>query len=177
MNTKQIIIDAAFKLFETKDFEHISIQQILDEAHVSRKTFYKYFYDKYELMHMYYSNYVEENILKYFDGSNWCETQALFFDFAREKSQFFMNVYDIKGQEDFWSYVYNYTYDFYKKIKLKNNHQKELSEIEHYTIHAIVNAEVSVLKAYIRDKSKLPSLEISRLLCELIPYEYQNYID
>ena len=41
MNTEEIIKDAAFKLFEEGRFENITVQDILDEAHVGRTTFYK----------------------------------------------------------------------------------------------------------------------------------------
>lgn len=173
MNTRQIIVDAAYRLFETKHFDRITIQNILDEACISRKTFYKYFKDKYELMYMYYTSYVEENILSNYDGSNWCETQALFFDFVRKKHHFFTNISDIKGDENFWNFLYQYTYHFYEKVRLKNTHKAKLTEIEHYTIHAIANSDISVLRAYINDKSTLPPLELSRLLCKMIPRDYQ----
>ncbi len=43
-------IEAAFvKLLKSKSFEHITVQNILDEALVNRKTFYKHYEDKYNL--------------------------------------------------------------------------------------------------------------------------------
>ncbi len=66
MNTKKIITDAAFSLFREFPFDVITVQMILNKAEVSRKTFYKYFEDKYELMELYYRRTMDQYIQKYY---------------------------------------------------------------------------------------------------------------
>ncbi len=50
LNIKSIIVDDFLKLCEKRAIGKITIQNILDESGVSRKTFYNYFRDKYDLI-------------------------------------------------------------------------------------------------------------------------------
>ena len=71
MDTKGIITKAAYELFEEVPFEDITVQVILDRAHVSRRTFYKYYMDKYELMHQYCYGSLEKFFYENYIVNNW----------------------------------------------------------------------------------------------------------
>lgn len=45
-STAQWIADALFRLLEKRDYASITIQNIADEAHIGRRTFYRYFPSK-----------------------------------------------------------------------------------------------------------------------------------
>lgn len=47
--TRKMIIEAFFKLVETKGYEAVTIQDIADEAMINRATFYAHFKDKQHL--------------------------------------------------------------------------------------------------------------------------------
>lgn len=49
-DTQVSIINAFIKLIELKSFEHITISNILESAHISRSQFYRLFEDKYDLL-------------------------------------------------------------------------------------------------------------------------------
>ena len=48
--TRKMIIEAFFKLVETKGYEAVTIQDIADEAMINRATFYAHYEDIYDLM-------------------------------------------------------------------------------------------------------------------------------
>ena len=48
--TKRAMADALKKLLQKHNLEHITIQDVADEAQVSRKTFYYHFHDIYDLV-------------------------------------------------------------------------------------------------------------------------------
>ena len=62
MNAKRRLYEAIEKLVKERPSEKITVQEILDEAEVSRRTFYKYFPDKYALANSLYESYVTEHI-------------------------------------------------------------------------------------------------------------------
>ena len=70
MNTRNIILESAFSLFESRSFTDITVNQILEKANCSRYSFYKYFRDKYELMYIYYSGYVTHLLEEDYNGNN-----------------------------------------------------------------------------------------------------------
>ncbi len=63
MDTKKIIMDAACRVFKRCPFEKVTVQRILDEAGVSRSSFYKYFKDKYDVV----EQFCFQNIERVFD--------------------------------------------------------------------------------------------------------------
>ena len=57
--TMTAILDAFNRLIAEKDFQKISVEMIMNEAKVSRSTFYRYFKDKYEVMNANYKNVLD----------------------------------------------------------------------------------------------------------------------
>ena len=176
MNTRQIVIDAAFALFNERRFEKIKVQDILDRAQVSRKTFYRLFRDKYELMHLYYADYVNRNLMTHYDGNNLAEIFAGIFDFAREHESFFNNVYKTEGEDSFWKFLHRYSYDFYKSVITRNTGRETISEEEHYIIVGICHGGINIFKEYIKKDSRLTSKEMGELICRIIPEEYRAVV-
>ena len=63
--TDKAIINAFITLCKQKSFEQLTIKDILDEALVSRNTFYAHYKDKYEIAEMLFSDFIsslQENL-------------------------------------------------------------------------------------------------------------------
>lgn len=50
IKTKKALSTSLYELLEKRSFEVISVNQICNHAMVHRTTFYKHFYDKYDLL-------------------------------------------------------------------------------------------------------------------------------
>ncbi|MCC5894694.1 MAG: TetR/AcrR family transcriptional regulator [Alkalibacterium sp.] len=48
--TRQLIVDSFIKLSNKKEFTHVTVKDITEEAHINRATFYNHFLDKYDLL-------------------------------------------------------------------------------------------------------------------------------
>jgi len=176
MNTKAIIENAAFSLFKEFPFDTITVQMILNKAEVSRKTFYKYYADKYELMEIYYRNFMDNNIREHYNGHNWNEVLINLFDFVNIDNSYFKNVLNTEGQDSFWSFIHDYSYQFYSSVKFHNEKRSELTEEEHLTIIMIVDGEISAFKHLIEEKVSISNASLSSLLCSLIPQSYKELL-
>lgn len=86
--TRQCIGEAIISLVKTKDFEHITISDIVKKAGVSRMTFYKYYHSKKDVIKDYMgeiiSGYLEKCDGKFtmedFQDYNHIKEAILFFD-------------------------------------------------------------------------------------------------
>ncbi|PNZ70093.1 TetR/AcrR family transcriptional regulator [Staphylococcus croceilyticus] len=58
--TQRLLKEALIKLLQHKNFEEVTINEIAEEAYVTRSTFYRYYEDKYELL-----SDIEDEILNY----------------------------------------------------------------------------------------------------------------
>ena len=68
--SKDKIVEAMFRLLEKDSFDEITLNEVLDEASVSRRTFYRYFQNKQAILEFYIHTFIEnyrllnETILK-----------------------------------------------------------------------------------------------------------------
>ena len=68
--SKDKIVEAMFRLLEKDSFDEITLNEVLDEASVSRRTFYRYFPNKQAILEFYIHTFIEnyrllnETILK-----------------------------------------------------------------------------------------------------------------
>ena len=176
MNTKQIILDNAYQLLCTHRFDQITVQDVLDAAHVSRSTFYRYFVDKYDLIHEYYKSYVDKEIMSHFDGHNARELYRIWFSFIREQKVYFSSIKAETGQNSFWEFAYDYSKEICKYVKLRNTGRDELTEKEKYEIEYIASGNIAVFKKALVQDSMLQPEMIADLVYELVPEEYKSII-
>ena len=176
MNTKKIILDSAFALLQERPFKKVSVQDILTRANVSRSTFYHYFPDKYEVMWLYYKEYINKYCVEQFNGSNWEECLQVCFDFVLERNDYFMNIKDVHGQNSFWDFLYTYCEEFYKNILLHNTGNTDITEEESYQLTFITNGVVAFFKQYVEGNKTHDSKRMSHILYELIPDIFKKYI-
>lgn len=173
MNTRQIIIDSAFNLFSKKRLSKITVQEILDQAKCSRFSFYKYFDDKFELMRLYYTSFVDELVLNQYNGRNYPEIQAQIFQFVLDREPYFQNVNSLEGPESFWTFLSSYASAFFSSVKCENDNVTALSAQDRVTLMFIVEGAVSVFKDFARNSGEnFSPRQISTLLCRLYPSDY-----
>lgn len=100
-STRKTLIKCMKKLVREKSFSSISVDAVCEMAHISRRTFYRYFTDKYALLE---ATYVE----CYFSKLNISEDEKFWVIFERlceqiyEEQDFFRHAFDVKGQNGFW---------------------------------------------------------------------------
>ena len=88
----------------------------------------------------------------------------------------FRNVNKTEGQDSFWDFLWQYSFDFYKSIKLRNEKREELTELERMTIIGGLGGSIAIMKLVIEGTVGLERQEIAKLFCSLIPNSYQEYL-
>jgi AcrR family transcriptional regulator len=176
MNTRKIITEAAFSLFKEFPFDTITVQMILNRSEVSRKTFYKYFADKYELMELYYRSVMDDNLHDVYDGHNWDDILKTLYDFIKLDISYFRHVSDVTGQRSFWEFLREYSFQFYRSIKLHNECRDELTEEERLTILMIVEGQMALFKLLVDGKADVNRDGFAALLCSLMPDSYKDLL-
>lgn len=174
--SRERIISAGFELFETTPFKEVTVEDILKKSYTSRGTFYRYFRDKYELMNLYYSRFLNEDILSEFDGTNWKELQARCYKFGEENSYFFRNVKDTVGQNGFWDYLKDVSCAVFRDIKKHNAKRDKLTDEEEFIIQCYVESAVFGFQQIVFSKTPLSAENVSEIVYNMLPDDYKIYL-
>ncbi len=177
MNTKKMLFQAIEKLVGQKQFSKITVQDILDEAEVSRRTFYKYFHDKYDLANSFYENYVTNQILIHYDGSNWRELLIQIYVFLLNNRDFFQEINRFQGQGSFFSFLVDYSYHFYSDVYKHNMKIDTLSEQDSYRIWYVVGGNIFLLNQWMNRGYVQKPDQMADLLLESMPDVFYRYLD
>ncbi|MBP3852856.1 MAG: TetR/AcrR family transcriptional regulator C-terminal domain-containing protein [Erysipelotrichaceae bacterium] len=177
MNTKKMLFQAIEKLVGQKQFSKITVQDILDEAEVSRRTFYKYFHDKYDLANSFYENYVTNQILIHYDGSNWRELLIQICVFILKNQNYFQEINKFQGQGSFLSFLIDYSYHFYSGVYKHNMKIETLSDQDSYRIWYVVGGNIFLLNQWMNKGYVHKPDQMADLLLESMPDIFYRYLD
>ncbi|MGT2910816.1 dihydroxyacetone kinase transcriptional activator DhaS [Streptococcus cameli] len=158
--TKKRIAKAFKTLLETEEFEKISVVDIMELAGIRRQTFYNHFLDKYQLMDWIFENGLKEQItdnLSFISGHKLLKELFLYFE---EEKDFYVQLFDIKGQNDFYSYFINYCQTVVEKILQEYAISEELpEEAEFRAFHKQYNAHAlaEIVKNFVHHSIQMPN--------------------
>lgn len=100
-STRITLLKCMRKLVRENSFSKISINMICETAHISRRTFYRYFYNRYSLLAATYNEcyFAKLTIEK---GDNFWHLFGNICQQIYDEPAFFRHVFDVKGQNGFW---------------------------------------------------------------------------
>lgn len=148
--TKKRIAKAFKSLLKDRDFDKISVVDIMDLAGIRRQTFYNHFLDKYELLDWIFETELQEQVtdnLTYISGVQLLEEVCRYMDSHR---YFYKQAFAIKGQNNFSSFFLAYCLQVIQKLVQETLDQRQGQlEASHQdflvTYHA--HALLSLIKA------------------------------
>ncbi|MCS4488168.1 dihydroxyacetone kinase transcriptional activator DhaS [Streptococcus sciuri] len=145
--TKKRIAKAFKTLLEREEFDKISIVDIMELAGIRRQTFYNHFLDKYQLMDWIFENDLQEQITNNLDFITGYQLLKELFLYFEEEKEFYVQLFAIRGQNDFYSYFITYCMTVVEKIIKEYSVQAIFIENEtflafHQNYHAHALAEI-----------------------------------
>ena len=149
--THKLLIEALFKLLETKPFENIKLNEICEEAMIHKTTFYNHFSDKYELLKFAITE-LQKSMIKQTNTTNsdlityYLDLDRLYMNHIKENKNFYRSI--LLDTEN--SICLNIFYDMFVKDienKLKNIN---LNIPTNYFLSYHVNGVFQVIKEWFK---------------------------
>lgn len=115
ISAKKILMETIKELMSVQPLENITVQNILEESGISRPTFYRYFYDKQDLMEFVFKKELAEPF--FWDFSKGIkEREILFLRHLASNRSFYLNCLKTEGPNSFyhmwvelaWSSLHDY---------------------------------------------------------------------
>lgn len=163
--------DAFLDVLETKDFEKITINDVVQRAHVSRSTFYAQFEDKYDFLEQLIDDMLSDlrsNVLPPAKKNDSLvqESQIYYqrhFEFIYEHARFFQLLLGPHGTPIFRQKFEHSAYLTYESIFMNFSYH-HLSLPVHYLIQYIISAHIGLTLKWIEAGMK----ESPRTMAEII---------
>lgn len=146
--TKEAIARALRELAQTRPFGEISVQDIVRQCKVSRKTFYNHFEDKYQLVNWIFNHEIGNWLVAETTLEDWPKGSLALCRYLRENRVYYKNVLHFEGQNNLKEYLYALTEQQIKALlqelgAAKTISPEDLSFIIHFYYHAFIG-ELSV---------------------------------
>lgn len=163
--SKRKLINALFTVMQQYDFKEITITQLTQEAHLSRKTFYRLFSDKEDLLHYYFQQIIQECIseIKARQIHNYWSTVQLYFDFWEEKQELLIllkkhNLLLFLTQD-----IYEHSYEIFAYVRSQEVMEEFMPTLPYMLAYTIGGVHTMLVK-WIEDDMKVPSRQLLQTL-------------
>ena len=147
--------DAIIKLVEENPINKISIQMILDETQTSRRTFYKYFVDKFALMNYVYYHDMKEHYIRYESNLlkssetplkiNLEDSKNIYY----EKKAYYAKLFKYEGQNSFCDFHEKLWTAFFQEIIPDYLGEGVYNTESDYTVKAYINGLFKITKEWL----------------------------
>ena len=170
--TEMDILLALNRLIARMDMDKITTEKIVDEARISRATFYRYFKDKYDVLNQNYKKLLNDCL---FQCNNYRDLFLLMFRHAREEWSDFHRAFTTTGVNSFENYITNYSRSIVEQITLENRGGKGLSEEEQLQLDVFCFGVSQMYKKWTLGSYSLSPEAAADSLYAIMPESLKHY--
>lgn len=125
--TKKVIAYSFKSLLRNKEFQKISIKEIMEQADLRRQTFYDYFSDKYELLTWIFNQELTETIDHFLSYEKWTDVVYRLLNYFYKNRLFYQKITRLSDIDSFETCLINHS-EILIKTALIDNQNSNLSE-------------------------------------------------
>lgn len=166
--TRWMIAEALKELLKTKALEHITVNEIIEWADVSRPTFYRYFKDKYDLVNWYFRKLCDRSFFLMGKSLTLREALTRKFDYLKSEQNFFVAAFQSQEQNSLTEYDYECIYAFYTDY-LRRQNGEELSKNVRFVLEMYCRGSIDMTARWARGGMKEEPEEIVEGLILALP--------
>lgn len=129
-HTKYRLVKAIKEVMVAKALDQITVQEIVDQANITRQTFYRHFKDKYDLVNWYFDKEALKTIRQMGISCSLEEGLIGKFQCMEKNKVFFMSAFQSSGCNSLLEYDYQLIHNFYRDVILKKDKDAFTNEID-----------------------------------------------
>lgn len=156
------------RLMQTKAIEKITVKEITEESGLSRQTYYRNFFDKYDLINWYF----DKILLKSFDqmgsGKTIYSGLVLKFQYICEEKVFFTVAFKNDDQNNLKEHDFNMILEFYKNLIREKSGGKSYEEI-YPLLEMYCQSSVYMTVKWVLNGTKLSPEELAIVMIDAMP--------
>ncbi|HOO33870.1 MAG TPA: TetR/AcrR family transcriptional regulator C-terminal domain-containing protein [Thermotogota bacterium] len=175
--TETAIANALKELTKKKLFKDISIQDIVSECGISRKTFYNHFQDKYQLADWIFKQEIFGKILSTTTIRNWKQGSYDLCHYLNDNRTFYLNLLRFEGQNSLKQYLYDLTDSQIRLLVDELLDGRTISDGDmKFIIEFYYNAFIGTLSVWVEQDMEDSPDNIVERWCGLVDNSLENFI-
>lgn len=175
MNSRSALLKSMSKLLIHTSIDKLTVQMILDDAGVSRGTFYSYFADKYDLMNAYFRDQTAKHMAN-IDNAPWVEMLTKGAEFLRMHRAYFLRAFQSTGQNSFTEFWLQNSWNNIAKGIKRHSGRNQLSLKERRAIRFFAAGYVQTMTDWLQEDGQESPKQIAQLICSFIPPIIKPYM-
>ncbi len=172
--TASAIVNAFNKLITENDFQKITVEMIMQEAQVSRSTFYRHFKDKYEVMNANFKNILDYYIVPE-RSKNYRDLCFHLFEYGQENLKVFKRALDSTGMNSFSNFIYEYSFLTALAITKANRNGEGFTPVEELQADVFCNGICAVYQKMVNQRYAVNPSDAADALYEMMPKSLKHY--
>jgi probable dihydroxyacetone kinase regulator len=175
--TKSAIANAMKQLMEKIHFDRITTADIVNKCGISRKTFYYYFQDKYDVVNWIFSTEIVEGIIETTTFDNWMDGSLKLCRYIKENKTFYKNAVNASGQNCFIGFLHKLTEMQLEKLCKDALEKQILAEDDlKFLVEFYYHAFIGVFTLWVKDDMKdSPEVLVNRWI-GVVDKSLEHYI-
>lgn len=174
-NSSELLIQAMYDLLKKKNIDKIKVAELIEHSGVSKATFYRLYYDKYELRNACYKSAIDafNESLK---DDNWNVILQSYFEYFYENHKFLLNGISSSPSDSIIDYIVAFTQDFFEQqiCSRKRKNVSDLSRRDRYVSRFYAAGCTEILMTWLKNDLNIPSRLIAEELFEFMPEELKE---
>lgn len=174
-NTKQDFAKSIERLLKKKSLDDIQVSEIVAGSHLSRRTFYRHFFDKYDLANWYFDQFYQESFGRIVVGASWEEALMKCLEVYEQKQDILKNAYASKDINGLRNHEIEITRKIYETYLMQRGADIESEELR-FSIEIAARGGTDMVIEWIRGGMKLPKKRFVELIKLSLPGEMIKFI-
>lgn len=172
--TQLKLAQALKELMEHRSFVQIHVKDIVDKAHLTRQTFYRYFKDKYDCVNWYFERVAQNSFKMLEKGMDLEEGLIRKFKLLKAEQRFFYEAFMADDQNCLFQYDYECIYQFYKNILIQKI--GFLSDEMDFILKMYCKGSIDMTFEWVKNGMKMEEAEFAKRLILAMPSVLQPYL-
>lgn len=167
VKTKNALFSALGKLLREKEFDRITVSELVEEAGITRKTFYNHYQDKIELVQDYQRGLIERIVhLRESHPQLDIEGYTELFRLFEDEDEALAGLLSFSGSEDVQSLIRQMILRSWE-TELKNSGKQIDPVVAEYQAVLIMNAIFGIIQHWITAGCRVPPEKMAEVVMQL----------
>lgn len=168
------LFEALTSLVRDQPIDRISVLDITHRAGISRSTFYRYYYDKYQLVNARYNRALDRTLYRFSVDLSWRDATGAIYREIKSDLPYYRNALSSRDTNSLRNHIFRISKAFHLSVLERNRVDVRNWKVER-VMESYIYGNLEVMCLWIKDGMVEPIPEMQEVLDMGIPHQFAPY--